>query len=109
MNLFDCFRRTLPSSDNTRITELRLVCSGADSGLDGGRTWDSESLRHPRAQAQIEMTPRDTANSTVRAAGGDANDLGGMHTRSKRQRSTASESVLDQVCFMFAVLIQCHV
>lgn len=69
-----------------------VVCSGADSGIDGGRTWDSDSLK-PRAQAHFEMTPRDTANSTVRADGGEA-EAGQMHTRSKRLRNTASESVL---------------
>ena len=72
------------------------MCSGADSGVDGDRTWDSDSLKRRGAQAHFEMTPRDTANSTVRAAGGEVD--GQMHTRSKRLRNTASESVLDEVC-----------
>jgi hypothetical protein len=69
-----------------------IVCSRADSDLDGVRTWDSDSLKKTPAQPAYEMTPRDTANSTVRAAGGDAADYGQMHTRSKRRCNAVSES-----------------
>lgn len=88
--------RFTPLLNSRRLSDFWAMCSGADSGLDGGRTWDSDSLKQPRGQVHFEMTPRDTANSTVRA-GGEAADLGQMHTRSKRLRNTASETVLHQV------------